>query len=318
MKELFSVIMPVYNREKIVVKALESVKAQQYRPIELIIVNDGSTDKTLEKIEAWTNKNLDEGFTVKLISQTNAGPSAARNKGIENSNGKYIQFLDSDDLIPPERFNVLVEQMTSKSADFIQTGFEGVDLNTGKLLETRYGRLKNSVHEQMLMGVLWPNTLRSVFTRELIEKSGPWNVEMKCFEDREFVERAIIKAENPICIREVMATAGRNTGGNVTDLLKTKQGRLNRILCEESLASNIDHLNVSDHYKSLFKGRLYTLALRTFAQGWDDLGFRLINLADSIKANLDIKQKIKAKLVSSSAITRQLLILFYKLYAKIR
>ncbi|MFN3692324.1 MAG: glycosyltransferase family 2 protein, partial [Fervidobacterium sp.] len=93
-KPLVSVIIPAYNVEGYIEKTIESVLNQTYRNLEIIVVNDGSTDKTRE-IAYNILKN--SGVNFKIIDQTNQGVSVARNVGIENASGDYIKFLDGDD-----------------------------------------------------------------------------------------------------------------------------------------------------------------------------------------------------------------------------
>jgi glycosyltransferase involved in cell wall biosynthesis len=99
----FSVIIPTYNRANMLSKAIESVISQTFINWELIIVDDGSTDNT----RALVNNYCFRDNRIRYIYQENAERSAARNNGIENANGEYICFLDSDDYFSPERlFNV--------------------------------------------------------------------------------------------------------------------------------------------------------------------------------------------------------------------
>lgn len=91
---LVSAIVATYNRAHTVGKAIESIIQQTYRNIEIVIVDDGSTDSTLKKLEEFGDK-------VRVISQKNAGPAAARNRGIEECKGEIVTFLDSDDLWMP-------------------------------------------------------------------------------------------------------------------------------------------------------------------------------------------------------------------------
>lgn len=88
---LVSVVIPCYNREKYIKAAIDSVLAQAYRPLEIIVVDDGSKDSSIEMIDRY-------GPTVTLIRQENAGAAAARNTGVHNTNGVFLGFLDSDDL----------------------------------------------------------------------------------------------------------------------------------------------------------------------------------------------------------------------------
>lgn len=94
---LVSVIIPAYNAKKFVCEALESVFTQSYRPIEVIVIDDGSTDRTAEVVESYQTRRINKERLI-FIHQQNAGPSAARNAGINVAKSKYIAFLDSDDI----------------------------------------------------------------------------------------------------------------------------------------------------------------------------------------------------------------------------
>ncbi len=99
MKEvLITTVVPTYNRATLVVDALDSVYAQAYRPIEVIVVDDGSTDDTEEVIENWIQEHAPSNeFSVRYIYQKNAGGNVARNHGIREASGAWVAFLDSDD-----------------------------------------------------------------------------------------------------------------------------------------------------------------------------------------------------------------------------
>lgn len=87
----FSVIVPVYNREDLVERAIESVLKQSFKDYELILINDGSTDNTLDVLNSYKSDN------VHILTQENLGVSRARNNAAKRANGKYLSFLDSDD-----------------------------------------------------------------------------------------------------------------------------------------------------------------------------------------------------------------------------
>lgn len=88
---MFSVIIPIYNRFHLIERTLQSVLDQTYSNFEVIVIDDGSTDQSVELLSKYSN-------CIKILSQVNAGPGAARNLGVEYSSGEYIAFLDSDDL----------------------------------------------------------------------------------------------------------------------------------------------------------------------------------------------------------------------------
>ena len=90
-KPFFSVVIPLYNKEEFILRALKSILNQSFRDFEVIIVNDGSTDNSLTKAQEIKDER------IRIISQVNSGPGAARNRGIKESNGIWIAFLDADD-----------------------------------------------------------------------------------------------------------------------------------------------------------------------------------------------------------------------------
>ena len=100
-KPQVSVIIPTYNRGWIIEEAIHSVLAQDYTEFELIVVDDGSTDQTSNILDAYGN-------VIKVLSQKNKGVSAARNRGIAEASGKFIAFLDSDDLWHPQKLSAQI------------------------------------------------------------------------------------------------------------------------------------------------------------------------------------------------------------------
>ena len=105
MSDLISVIIPVYNRENVIEECIDSVLAQSYPNFEIIIIDDGSTDLTVNICE----KIISKENRIKLIKAEHGGVSNARNIGINQSRGEFIFFLDSDDIIHPKLFNALIK-----------------------------------------------------------------------------------------------------------------------------------------------------------------------------------------------------------------
>ncbi|NLB35451.1 MAG: glycosyltransferase [Elusimicrobia bacterium] len=104
----FSVIIPVYNREKYISKALDSVLSQTMEDFECIIVDDGSEDSTCEVLKKYRDKR------IKILSQKNSGPSAARNRGISEASGRFISFLDSDDWWKKDKLKVTYQAIQER------------------------------------------------------------------------------------------------------------------------------------------------------------------------------------------------------------
>ncbi len=102
---LVSVIIPVFNTEKYVAEAIESILRQTYEPIEIVCINNGSTDGSLEILKSFGDR------IVLIDSKENLGISGGRNKGIEIAQGEFLAFLDADDLSEPERIEVQVRHL---------------------------------------------------------------------------------------------------------------------------------------------------------------------------------------------------------------
>lgn len=105
-KPLVSVIIPAFNPGILILETIESVRAQTYAPLEIIVVDDGSTDHTSQVLAPLIEKGV-----VRYLKQENQGQAAARKKGFEASRGTYISFIDADDLIAPEKITLQVDYM---------------------------------------------------------------------------------------------------------------------------------------------------------------------------------------------------------------
>lgn len=110
---LISIIVPVYNSEKYLNMTLKSVQNQTLKDFEVICVNDGSTDNSLNILENFANNDT----RFKIYTQNNAGGSASRNKGLELAKGKYIAFLDNDDIYHPQYLEILYKNIADNNAD---------------------------------------------------------------------------------------------------------------------------------------------------------------------------------------------------------
>ncbi|COA65263.1 glycosyl transferase%2C family 2 [Streptococcus pneumoniae] len=113
MDELISVIVPIYNTEKYLVECVESLRKQTYSNIEIILVDDGSTDASIEICDEFAEKDS----RVKVFHKKNEGVAVARNFGIQQSNGQYVVIVDSDDVAVDRMIEVLYTQIKEKDAD---------------------------------------------------------------------------------------------------------------------------------------------------------------------------------------------------------
>lgn len=178
----FSIIIPVYNAEKYVEKCINSVANQTFTDIEIIVIDDGSTDNSLKIIKEMSLK--DE--RIKIISQANSGQVIARNTGIVNSSGKYIGFVDADDYIEEDLFRTVYNVIIEYESDIIM--FDSVrHLSDGMLKDMRMkydsglydkAKLKKNVYPNMLYSKpfynfgCYPCLWNKVFKKEIIMQAN--------------------------------------------------------------------------------------------------------------------------------------------------
>lgn len=164
-----SIIIPVYNKEKYIGKTLESVLLQTYKNVEIVVVNDGSTDGT-EKI---INKYAEKYPTIKAINKENGGVTNARLTGIKASKGDWIGFVDGDDYVEPEMFEALIDNALKYNTDISHCGCQMVSVdgsdvaylyNTGRIAK------QNNVDalRDLLCGVVYePSLCNKLFNKKL-------------------------------------------------------------------------------------------------------------------------------------------------------
>lgn len=202
---LVSIVIPVYNAVPYLESCLKSVSSQSYQFIEVIIINDGSTDCSEEVIREY----IKEDVRFKLFSQENHGLGYTRNKGITLSNGRYIFFLDSDDLIPVQAIQSLVTAVEKNDADYA----------VGKVI--RFNQERKYIPIRHLEFDLYnKNTLTTIFKnpemlqdsiacnklwrRELLVENGLLFKEGKYYEDLSLTMKAAILAKKIEVINEVV------------------------------------------------------------------------------------------------------------------
>lgn len=136
--DLISVIIPAYNAEKSIIKCLNSLQNNTYKNLEILVINDGSLDKTQEVVESCMSDER-----IVLINKENGGVSSARNTGLDVAKGKYITFVDSDDYVSPDYIAHLYEKMT-EDVDLVTCRFFYVD-GVGNSLENSFEKIENDL-----------------------------------------------------------------------------------------------------------------------------------------------------------------------------
>lgn len=129
MKELISVIVPIYNVEKYLRKCVDSIINQTYKNLEIILVDDGSLDNCPKICDEYAKQDI----RIKVIHKENGGLSDARNAGMKVARGEYISFIDSDDWIKPEMIEGMYNRMIEDNSDLVSSGVLWVDENGAEI-----------------------------------------------------------------------------------------------------------------------------------------------------------------------------------------
>jgi glycosyltransferase involved in cell wall biosynthesis len=188
-----SIILSAYNAEKYINQTLDSVLDQTWPNLEIIVVNDGSTDNSLALIESYSHRG------VKVISQENKGQDAALNEGYKLSSGEYIKFMDSDDLISPKMISLQVKALNG-SDEYVAYGewarfyndqaalADFTPLDYWKDMEPLDFLTSRPEGVMLQCGIM-------LIPRALIEKAGLWDERLILFNDTEFFNRVLLQSK---------------------------------------------------------------------------------------------------------------------------
>ncbi|OVE82302.1 hypothetical protein BVY04_01280 [bacterium M21] len=187
MSELVSVIIPTYNRVDYLPDALESVRAQTYRPIEVLVVDDGSTDETKAWITDWSQQYSAEDFIVRYLVQENQGAPVARNYGVREAAGKYVQFLDSDDALGTGKLTHQVAYLQDNSELALVYGpiFCMEDKQKPWVLLNREMAATEALRCFISLEPSFFHTMNSLFRKDTLAMLGPWDETLPRLQDVE-------------------------------------------------------------------------------------------------------------------------------------
>lgn len=167
-----SIIIPVYNRENTIERCLDSILTQTYKNLEVIIINDGSTDRSGEIINAYALKDS----RILAITKENSGVSDSRNFGLKSAHGDYIQFADSDDWLPERATELLVEALEKNRSDMVIADYcrvrgrqlyqSGAIENAGTLTRAEFAQVMMEKASDFYYGVVW----NKLYRRKIIKK----------------------------------------------------------------------------------------------------------------------------------------------------
>jgi glycosyltransferase involved in cell wall biosynthesis len=277
---LVSTIVPVHNRAGLLCEAVASVLAQTYRPIEVVIVDDGSSDDTVSTIAELVDAHAD---TVKSVRRDNGGPGAARETGRRIAKGDFIQYLDSDDLLLPDKFRVQVaalQQHPEVGIAYGMTHHSGVGHPLNPVAFKRTGEDFNHLFPALLKSRWW-STSTPLYRREVTDRLGPW-LPLTNEEDWEYEARAArLGVRLVFCPEFVSVTRwhdeGRSFGGSIQSIRKLQD----RARAHELILSHAQAAGVTAEQPEMqhFARELFLLSRQCGAAGLAVEAERLFELA---------------------------------------
>lgn len=185
-----SIVIPVFNRAGIVGRTLDSIAAQSLRPLNLILVDNNSSDNTLDILNLWKEKNETDEFKITILQEKKTGAAAARNCGLKIVKTPYVMFFDSDDTMSPSH----IENITNTFITHPDAGIVGWDVTihtfNGKSIKRRCHK-NNVLFNHIFHGSL--STQRYAVRTDLINQVGGWNETTMAWNDYELGIRLLLQ-----------------------------------------------------------------------------------------------------------------------------
>lgn len=229
---MVSIIIPTYNRASLLSETLNSVVEQTYRPIEVIIVDDGSTDDTPELVRDWREKARSD-LRVKFFRQENQGANFARNRGLVHSTGVYIQYLDSDDVLHPQQVELLVhaleggENEEEPVCDLVYS-HQKMSKEVPSAFTSQIEHSRLAISEWNRIGrnpMVVPKNRGSVLLRrQLCRQAGPWDESLIRWQDMEYMFRVSALRPSYRRVEEELYLMRKHEKGRIHDLYYQQRG----------------------------------------------------------------------------------------------
>lgn len=220
-----SIIVPVYNVEKYLKKAVESTLNQSYENLQIILINDGSTDESGKICDKYKQKDS----RIEVIHKENGGLSDARNKGLDIANGKYIMFLDSDDFFEKDAVEIMYRKIEEKNADFVIGNYINTEPN-GKKWENSifdekiYDNFKLSIKDyEKSFFVMNSGVWNKIFRKEFIDRLNLRFIKGIPAEDAIFTTYCFVNTDKVYYTKEVIYNYRQNYSGKTISTNCTKK-----------------------------------------------------------------------------------------------
>ena len=281
MRDLISIIIPVYNVEKYLDKCVESIVNQTYQNLEILLIDDGSTDHSGEKCDEWTKKDK----RIKVIHKENEGVSSARNRGLREATGEYIGFVDSDDYIEKDMYEIMLKEMKKDTIEFVMCDFYMVTTED-EIQKSDSGEYSIEVmSKKQLIEKFYPaaSIWKCLFVREQL-KNIKFNENMNISEDLKFIcDYVLTNCENnSIFIKRKLYYYVRREN-SITQTKESKQEQL-KLYCGFIENRNQVMKLLMDNNLEKNKELMVTILEKTMMCFWKDIYIILSNkLTNDIK-----------------------------------
>ena len=229
---LVSAVIPTYNHGALVPEAVESALAQTWPNLEVIVVDDGSTDDTPARLARFENR-------IKIIRQDHLGPAVARNAGIRASRGEWIGFLDSDDLWMPEKIARCVAALKdSRDAGVAYTAVRIHELDTGRKYPLPQYTMSGNLARDLFLECKGVNTSTLVVSRTALDKAGLFDEEFFRAQDWDLMVRLAEECDY-VHVPEIL-TERRLHGGSLSVTHQDLYAKYNLLVIQKALARRPD------------------------------------------------------------------------------
>ena len=243
-KDKVSIIIPTYNRAQFLLNCLDSLFEQIHRPLEVIIVDDGSEDKTYETVQECIKKLSSEEFEILYFYQKNNGAPSARNRGIIESSGDWLQFLDSDDYLEKNKISVQLDSLKKKNAELAVCDHKVFNIKSKKSFIIRSNGnllLKVANGHSIFTG-------SALISRKIIEKGIIWNKSLFREQDKEFLFKILFESKRYVYNSDTYAIYVKHHFSQITDIYsKTEPQAI------EVIKSNLKYIIKFKKYLSPYK-----------------------------------------------------------------
>ncbi len=196
--ESIAIVIPILNRSQFIQRTLDSIVRQTYNYIELILVDNGSSDESLAICQEFKEKHQSDRLIIKVLEESKKGANAARNKGLAAVESEYVTFFDSDDELFPEMIQTIYQAIKSKKADIIAYTYTFCEVDKKEYVRIRC--FSNQPRMQIIRGML--ATQNFTVKRDVIRAIGGWNESLSRWQDWEIGVRLLLHTSRVYWIKK--------------------------------------------------------------------------------------------------------------------